>query len=72
MLLFRYGVSDKSVDRIGRTIFHMAVVNNMGILVRDLIHLKKVDINAKDYNNMRAIDNAIELDNETILMVMVY
>lgn len=70
MTLLKYGANINYVDRIGRSVLHVAAYHNMTGLVGQLL-LRPINQLAKDYNNMLAIHVAIQRDNSEVMEVLV-
>lgn len=71
MTLLKSGANINLIDRIGRTVLHIAAFHNMTALVEQLL-IRPINQLARDFNNMLAIHVAIEKDNADILEILVF
>ena len=70
MTLLKNGADIHSVDRLGRTLLHLAALYNMPALGEKLIALH-VGIMARDYCSMLPLHLALERDHVAVFQVLV-
>lgn len=70
MALINIGANINYVDRIGRSVLHIAAYHNMTTLAVQLLS-RQINQLARDYNNMLALHVAIQRDNTEVLDVLV-
>jgi ankyrin repeat protein len=70
-VLLKYGASVNSIDRLGRTLLHLAADHNM-IQLSEALIFQGISVMTRDFNNQLPLHAAIAKDNAEVLQILVF